>query len=121
MAQQKLNILILEDEAFVAYDLAETVESAGHGVLGPFFNSDEAQKSLDSVKPDYAILDVDLGQGQNSLAVAQQLRQNKIPFTFATGYSEEQSDLFRDFNDVPRLNKPFGFHEIEDQISTLMG
>jgi len=121
MAHRKLNILILEDEAFVAYDLAETVESAGHGVLGPFFNCKEAEKSLSEIKPDYAILDVDLGHGENSLSLAHQLRQNKIPFTFATGYSDAKNDLFRDFIDVPRLNKPFGFHEIEDQISTLRG
>tara|TARA_R110002020_G_scaffold35607_11_gene107331 strand:+ start:1983 stop:2348 length:366 start_codon:yes stop_codon:yes gene_type:complete len=121
MAQQKLNILILEDEAFVAYDLAETVESAGHGVLGPFFNCDEASKSLAIIKPDYAILDVDLGNGQDSLSVAHQLKKRQIPFTFATGYNETQSEMFREFGDVPRLSKPFGFHEVEDQISTLVG
>ncbi|WP_416877656.1 hypothetical protein [Litorimonas sp.] len=120
MAQQKLNILILEDEAFVAYDLAETVESAGHGVLGPFFTCEEATKSLARTKPDYAILDLHLGNGQDSLSVAHQLKKSEIPFTFATGYSEHQTELFRDFSDIPRLSKPFGFHEIENQLSTLM-
>lgn len=120
MPHQKLNILILEDEAFVAYDLAETVESAGHGVLGPFFNCEEAEKSLAIVKPDYAILDIDLGNGKDSLSLAKQLKNREIPFTFATGYGGKQNEYFRDFEDVPRLSKPFGFHEVEDQISTLM-
>lgn len=120
MAQQKLNILILEDEAFVAYDLAETVELAGHGVLGPFFNCEEAERSLALTKPDYAILDLDLGNGEDSLPVAHQLRKSEIPFTFATGYSGSQTEMFREFGDIPRLSKPFGFHEIEKQISSLM-
>ena len=121
MAQQKLNILILEDEAFVAYDLAETVELAGHDVLGPFFNCAEARNSLAITKPDYAILDIDLGNGENSFSFAQELKKIQIPFTFATGYSESEKNLLREFQDVPRLNKPFAFHEVEDQISTLMG
>lgn len=121
MAHQKLNILILEDEAFVALDLAESIESAGYGVLGPFSNCKDAEKFLSEIKPDYAILDVDLGRGENSFSVAHLLRKNKIPFTFATGYDEAQSSLFHEFIDIPRLNKPYGFHEIENQISTLLG
>ena len=44
----------------------------------------DALRILDSRRPDFALLDVNLGP-ETSLPVAERLRELQIPFAFATG------------------------------------
>lgn len=99
-----LRILVVEDEAIVAWDLADALESHGCQVVGPA--SDLAQAlELSQERPlAGAVLDVNLGNDK-VFPVADILAAALIPFCFVTGYGIaglRPADLSR-----PILQKPF--------------
>lgn len=77
-------ILVAEDEPIVAWDLCDTVEEAGYIVEGPFDDISSAMLAYQKQKPDLAILDVQLGDG-NVFPLAEQLMAENIPVIFHSG------------------------------------
>ena len=76
-------VLIVEDESFIASNLAYAIAAEGGEIIGPVETVKDALDILDSTNPDGAILDVKLS-GQWSFAVADALAARHIPFIFAT-------------------------------------
>jgi len=98
-------VLIVEDEFYLADDLASALAGAGAKVLGPVGRVEDARRLVESDQSvDLAILDIDLF-GDRVFPVADLLRARRTPFLFATGYDPEI--IPQRFLDVPRLEKPF--------------
>ena len=57
-------VLIVEDKALIALDLADTVESAGAVVIGPATSNRQALGLIDAGPVEAAILDVNLSAGE---------------------------------------------------------
>ena len=77
-------ILVAEDETIVAWDLCATVEEAGYTVEGPYTDISSAMLAYQKQKPDVAILDVQLGDG-NVFPLAEQMMAEDIPVIFHSG------------------------------------
>jgi len=88
------SILIAEDEAILAYDLAETVEEAGFRVEGPHPGISSAMLAFQKQKPDLAILDVELSDG-NVFNFARTLKAEDVPVIFHTGSLSRQEIVDR--------------------------
>lgn len=98
-------VLIVEDEFYLADDMASALAGVGAKVLGPFGRVEEARRLVEGEQAiDLAILDIDLF-GDRVFPVADLLRARRTPFLFATGYDPEV--IPQRFSDVPRLEKPF--------------
>jgi CheY-like chemotaxis protein len=98
-------VLVLEDEYFIADDIARTLEQAGAQVVGPFTRHADALNALEREHPlDFAVLDINL-QGEISFVVADALKERHVPFVFATGYG--QPAIPASHQQVPRWEKPF--------------
>lgn len=99
-----LAVLIVEDEFYLADDLAAALSGVGAKVLGPFGRVEDASRLIEGGEAvDLAILDIDL-VGDRVFPVADLLRARGAPFLFATGYDPE---IIPDrFIGVPRLEKP---------------
>lgn len=78
-------ILVLEDEVLLALDAAEALEELGAIIIGPAHRVEGAMALLDTVRPDAALLDVNIA-GSTSSAVAKRLTEERVPFVLATGY-----------------------------------
>lgn len=97
-------VLIVEDEFYLADDLASALAGVGAKVLGPFGRVEEALRLIEGGEAvDLAILDVDL-VGDRVFPVADILQARNAPFLFATGYDPEI--IPGRFTDIPRLEKP---------------
>lgn len=96
-------ILVVEDDYFLASDMARSREETGAKVLGPCPDVDTAFDILALELPSAALLDINLGKGPD-FAVAEALLQRGIPFMFVTGYDLEL--VPREYAGVPRLQKP---------------
>jgi two-component system, response regulator PdtaR len=85
------------DEPLLAVDLASLVEEAGHTVCGVFHNAREALNSATERKPDLAIIDLKLADGDTGGAVAQTLQSMGIRVIILSGHSNVGAGL----GDVP--------------------
>lgn len=99
-----MRILIVEDEYYLAADLAATLRDEGIEVAGPVGTLADAERLIDQGGIDRAVLDVNL-RGEMSFPIAERLEEAGVPFVIATGYSGES--LPERFRDKPRLEKPF--------------
>jgi DNA-binding response OmpR family regulator len=96
-------ILLVEDENWVAMELAWLVEDAGYTVLGPERSVAEARKALGRVKVDLALLDVSLGS-ETVFPVSKVLEDMRIPFIFVTG---NPALLPAEYSRHPLVSKPW--------------
>jgi CheY-like chemotaxis protein len=112
-------VLVVEDEALVAFALEEMLSEFGYDVVGPAPNVQAAMKLVGAEKIDAAILDVNLG-GETIEPVANALAQAGVPFVFTTGYTSA-SALPPGFKDRPALNKPYQPEALRDAVARLLG
>jgi len=104
-------VLVVEDEFFVADDLARQIEGDGGAVLGPAANVAEALALLGRAgSVGGAVLDVCLGD-ETAFSIAEELARRRIPFVFYTA----RSDIAwpRRFRAAPLVEKPAGWGEIK--------
>jgi two-component SAPR family response regulator len=104
-ATSRPRLLVLEDEALVAMLIEDVLVDAGFEVVGPYGQAAKALTSLENRTVDAAILDVNLGGGERSYSVANNLSERGVPYKFLTGYGRAGVDPR--YADVPVLQKPF--------------
>ncbi len=73
-----LRILVAEDEFITAFDLCATFEEAGYEVEGPHAGISSAMLACQNIRPDLAILDIELADGL-SYELAQKLIDDNVP------------------------------------------
>lgn len=96
-------ILVLEDDFYLADDLAQALQRAGAHIVGPCARVADARALLDDAPIDAAVLDVNVVDGR-SFDLARAITARGIPAMFVTGYDSEA--IPADLVDVPRLQKP---------------
>ncbi|MCA1749196.1 MAG: response regulator [Parasphingopyxis sp.] len=79
------NILIVEDEPLIAMMLEDFVEMLDHSCTANADTVAEAQRAIKAGAFDFAILDVNLRDGETSWPIADALDDAGIPFVFASG------------------------------------
>ena len=100
-----LPVLVVEDEVLIAMQIEDAVVQAGGAVVGPAASVAEAVDLVVGQTPAAAILDVNLGGGERSFAVADVLMAKGIAFAFCTGYAGV-ADLPERFRGATVLAKP---------------
>lgn len=89
----KLQILIVEDEALIAENLKITLNDLGYEVSGIAYTYRQALTALSQQPTDLILLDINLGSkssAENGLALAEQITK---PFIFLTAYNDRQTIL----------------------------
>ena len=110
------HILIVEDEYFIAADLARALEAEEATILGPFCDLAPALASARDNHIDVALLDVNL-HGEHCYPVAELLEDRTVPFLFVTGY--DRAALPERFRSAPSLTKPFTTDAVLREIGRL--
>jgi DNA-directed RNA polymerase specialized sigma24 family protein len=88
-AEIATDVLIIEDETFIAMDLENLVESLGHRVLGVARTHTEAVALAKAKRPGLILADIQLADGSSGLdAVNELLRSFELPVIFITAYPE---------------------------------
>ncbi len=88
-AEIATDVLIIEDETFIALDLEGLVESLGHKVLGVARTHAEAIALAKIKRPGIILADIQLADGSSGLdAVNEMLRTFEVPVIFITAYPE---------------------------------
>ena len=109
-------VLYLEDEILIGLDGELILKDIGFGTILLCHTLEAAQAHLEGDTPiDFALLDINLGDGRTSLAFAHQLLERNIPLAFASGYNRSE-DLTCDFN-APVIVKPFSSVTIRNAVT----
>jgi two-component sensor histidine kinase/PAS domain-containing protein len=109
----KPRVLVVEDEALTAIEIAHLVESAGFHVVGPARSVAQALALIATCGCDAAVVDINL-HGETSEDIAAELAQRHTPFLTLSGYSPEQHPPA--FKDAPALSKPLRPAELVAEI-----
>jgi DNA-binding response OmpR family regulator len=88
MSKNKPIILVTEDSSIIAMALADELEMAGFAVAGPFARCCDAEKSLEDARPDCAVLDIRLNDG-DCTGLAEELARREIPILIYSGFQQE--------------------------------
>jgi CheY-like chemotaxis protein len=98
-------VLIVEDDYFIANELAHCYAAQGVNVAGPAPDATTALRLLEEdPNIDLAIVDIMLRDGL-AYDLADELRRRACPFVFATGM--ETQSIPERFADVPVITKPY--------------
>jgi DNA-binding response OmpR family regulator len=107
-------ILLAEDEAIIALELADSLKTEGFDVAGPFATCAEAEEWLKTGKPDAAILDNLLKDGPCE-ALAHDLSRRGVPIIMFSGHDEADARSSSDRNSV-WVTKPVPFPILLDAL-----
>ncbi|WP_322963385.1 response regulator [Sphingomonas fuzhouensis] len=80
-----LNLLIIEDEALVAMLVEDALTLHGHRIIGIADTVASAMELVEGERPDLALCDVKLADGDSGLTAAQLLAERGIPCVFLSG------------------------------------
>ena len=88
-AEIATDVLIIEDETFIAMDLEGLVENLGHRVLGVARTHTAALTLAKTKRPGLILADIQLADGSSGLdAVNELLKSFEVPVIFITAYPE---------------------------------
>ena len=117
MSLSGCNILVLEDELLVAFDLADELADRGaapalaHSVAeGLFF--------LKTTKPDAAVLDINLG-ADLCWPVAEKLTADGVPFFLVSGW-QMMGRIPSGVEPEACLEKPVAAHDLVDRLMAVV-
>jgi DNA-directed RNA polymerase specialized sigma24 family protein/AmiR/NasT family two-component response regulator len=88
-AEIATDVLVIEDEPLIAFDLEGLVESLGHRVTGIARTHSEAIALANNKRPGLILADIQLADGSSGLdAVNELLQAFEVPVIFITAYPE---------------------------------
>lgn len=113
-----LNVLVVEDETLVLFNLEDTLTELGCIIVGPAMRLPQAEElAATAPEVDVAILDVNLG-GAPVFPVADRLVARGVRIVFATGYGRE--GLPEPWREHPVLMKPYTAEDVEQTLRGLL-
>jgi CheY-like chemotaxis protein len=111
-------ILVVEDEYFIADDLARAIARLGAEVVGPVATRAQALRLLSTAERiDLAVLDINL-KDEPVFPLADLLIEQSVPLLFATGYGE--ASIPERYRQVPRWEKPFSPEALAQALPEIM-
>lgn len=107
-------VLYLEDEILIGLDGELLLKDIGFGSVLLCHTLETALVHLEKRHIDFALLDINLGDGRTSLSFARSLIEKGVPMAFASGYNRSE-DLTCDFS-APVVVKPFSNVTIRNAV-----
>lgn len=105
--QEKLRVVVVEDEALIRMDVVATLEEADFEVVAQGADGEEAIELANEHKPDLIVMDIKMPK-LDGISAAEKIAELKIPVVLLTAFS--QSDLVSraaDAGAMAYVTKPF--------------
>lgn len=106
----KSSILIVEDEPFIADDIARILKKNGYDVSAIVDEATDALNAIDTQKPDVVLLDINIEGEIDGIELAPKL---KVPFIFLTSYYDKATlARAREVRPSGYIVKPFSENDL---------
>ncbi|MGF1552200.1 MAG: response regulator [Paracoccaceae bacterium] len=112
-----LSVIYLEDEVLIALHGEDMLREIGFGRVAIAFDETEAHALTEAERFDIGVLDLNLGRGRDSLAIARKLKERGTRLVFCSGYAS-RDPAFAGF-DAPVLTKPITPGELRRAIEAV--
>jgi len=88
----KVQVLIVEDEAIVSMDLRYKLEAMGYSVCAEISSGEEAVDAASRLRPDVVLMDIRLSGEMDGIDAAGEIRRRfNIPVVYLTSYAGEDT------------------------------
>jgi signal transduction histidine kinase len=102
--ENKIRILIVEDETLVSFDLKNIICNLGYEVIGVVRTGEEAFSKAFDTKPDIVLMDIMLSGKLNGIEAAEQIKKSiDVPIIYLTAYADKET-----LHDA-KLTEPYGY------------
>ena len=108
-------VLLIEDNMIIALDTEEMLRELGVKDVLVSGSVTQALRSIEKDKPQFAVLDFNLGE-ESSEPVARELVRQGIPFVLATGYSAKEV-RFEELGAQAILKKPYDKSDLAQALT----
>jgi DNA-binding LytR/AlgR family response regulator len=114
----KVKILVVEDEIVIADNICFILEDLGYEVLEPAINYQEALQTIETEKPDIAILDIQLAGKKDGVDLAWVIKeQYDFPFIFLTSNADAATiERVKKVSPPAYLVKPFNKDDLYTSV-----
>jgi FOG: CheY-like receiver len=111
-------IMVVEDEAIIAQDIAITLRGLGYGVPCIASNAGEAIRQIEKINPDLVLMDIVMPGEQDGIEAAQEIRNRfDIPTVYLTAYADEVTFKRAKVTEpYGYVLKPFDKRQLQTQI-----
>lgn len=115
---QPSRILVVEDEAIVAFNLQQRLEQLGYDVPAVAASGQESLDLINELLPDLVLMDIHIQGHMDGIEVASRLRQtHPVPVIYLTAYAEDSTlERARQTQPYGYLLKPFSERELHATI-----
>lgn len=87
-----INLMLVEDERVIAFDLKNQLQSFGYRVGAVFASGEQAVHRVAEVAPDLVLMDIHLEGTLDGIEAALQIQaQHRVPVVFLTAYAEDDT------------------------------
>jgi PAS domain S-box-containing protein len=116
--EEKINILVVDDEKIITMHLEELLSNMGYNVVGTASSGVEAIQMATELKPDLIFMDIIMPGDKSGIDAASEIKEKlNIPVIFLTAFADdhivEKAKLSQPFNFIV---KPFKGHELKAAI-----
>src|SRR5438067_12105306 len=85
------NILVVEDERIIAFDLKQRLEALGYRISAVVPSGEEAIEKAAELQPDLVLMDIHLEESMDGIEAAQRIHERlRILVVFLTAYAEDK-------------------------------
>ena len=109
---------MIEDSPVVGPFVADALTLLGFEVVGPAPNMASAREMIEEQTVDAALVDVFI-RGERVFPLCEMLVRKGVPFILTSGYADWQ--IPEQWQDRPRLNKPYVIDQLEEALTSLLG
>ncbi|TGN04276.1 ATP-binding response regulator [Leptospira dzoumogneensis] len=118
-SSEQPNILIVEDEWLLSFNLQKTLQNLGYKVAGVAANGQDAQSIFKETDPDLVLMDISIEGDMDGIQTAQHIQRIKdVPIVFMTAYTDD-STFMRAMDAASTyayITKPFQNHQLKSSI-----
>ncbi|MCC6865547.1 MAG: response regulator [Ignavibacteria bacterium] len=121
MEKEKITILVVEDEALIAMDIAEKLSDMGYYIPQTTDNGIDAIRLAGELTPDIVLMDIVIKGEMDGIETAEEIRNRfNIPSLFLTAYNSSTIiDRAMKINPAGFLLKPFEDTKLQQAILDL--
>lgn len=116
--EDKINILIVEDEAIVAMDLGASLTKEGYTVTGIADNAEEATELFKTTSPDIVLVDINIIGETDGIALVEKLTAiRETPVIYLTALSDAETvNRMKRTRPSAYLTKPYNMQNVHIAI-----